>query len=133
MRALRRASFWAASALIVAAVGPVQAKEGDPIDPAATAQALGALLAASNAVIPASSSCQGHYGQTGKATVKDLLAVQLAYLYSGNNVIQGNCQSRQCTVTITHAAGEDVSSATITFDKVRGKARISTLQCLMTP
>lgn len=158
MRTPRGALFWAIGALIVTANCPVRAKEnptnpetpleiarrliGSPMrtgeelsahDPNATAKALRALLAVSNAEIPASSSCQGHYGPW-KATVKDLLAIQLAYMYPGGNyLIQGNCRSGQCAVIIDRRAGEDVSSATITFDKVHGKASVPTLQCLITP
>ena len=103
------------------------------IDPTETTKALSILLAASNAPIPESSSCNGSYGQTGKATVKDLLAVQLAYLYSGKNIIQGKCNSTQCTVAINHSSGEDVSSTTITFGVKQDKANISTLHCVITP
>lgn len=144
------------SALAVAATGPVQAK--DPVkpetpyetasrlldrpgqaeeelsdhDPDETTEALRALFAVSNAEIPTTSSCNGHYGPQ-KATVKDMLAVWMSNLSDGKNEIKGNCQSRQCAVRISHAAGEDVSSATIIFNKVRGKASVPTLQCVMTP
>ena len=103
------------------------------IDPAATGKALSALLTISGENIPESSSCQGNYGQQGKATVRDLLAMQLAYLYTGKNIIQGHCTTKQCTVTITHAAGEDVSSAIIKFEVAQGKASVSTLECVITP
>jgi len=102
-------------------------------DPVATSKALRALLAASNTKIPQSSYCQGNYGQPGNATVKDLLAMELAYLYAGNNSIRGDCKSNHCTVTIAHASGEDVSSAVITFEMAQGKAKIQTLQCVITP
>jgi hypothetical protein len=155
-------SFWAISALAIAMAGPVQAKEVpaptgpeapyqtagrllgfsvvgredkmDDHDPHATNETLRALLAMSNAVIPASSSCYGHYGQR-KTTVKDLLADQLAYMYPGGQyVIQGNCHAGQCALVINRRGREeDVSSATIVFNTVRGKARISSLECVMTP
>jgi|CXWL01.1.fsa_nt_gi hypothetical protein len=124
--------LFALGALAIMASGQLHAKS-TPIDPQASSKALGLLLAASNSLIPESSSCQGNYGQTGKATVKDLLAIQLAYLYAGKNVIQGNCSSKQCAVTITHASGDDVSSAIITFNLKQGKASIPTLQCVITP
>jgi len=108
-----------------------------PGNPEATRKALTALLAAANDPIPRTSSChegQGAYGQTGPATVKDLLAMRMAYLYAGSNVIEGHCeQSQQCTVSIRHAAGEDVASASITFAVKAGKAQVATLQCLITP
>lgn len=108
-----------------------------PGNPEATRKALTALLAAANDPIPRTSSChEGHgvYGQPGPATVKDLLAMRMAYLYAGSNVIEGQCkQARQCTVSIRHTAGEDVASASITFAVKAGKAQVATLQCLITP
>jgi len=103
------------------------------IDPIETNAALSALFTITNEVIPESSSCQGNYGQQGKAKVSDLLAIQLAYLYKGKNIIQGNCTNNQCTVSITHSSGEDVSSAIIKFKLVRGKASVGTLECVITP
>jgi hypothetical protein len=102
-------------------------------DPSQTTKALSLLLAEANTPIPESSSCQGNFGNTGRSTVKDLLAMSLAYLYSGKNVINGHCLSKRCTVSITHAAGEDVSSTTISFALRRNKASISSLQCVITP
>ena len=108
-----------------------------PGNPEATRKALTALLAAANDPIPRTSSChEGHgvYGQSGPATVKDLLAMRMAYLYAGSNVIEGHCeQSQQCTVSIRHAAGEDVASVSITFAVKAGKAQATTLRCLITP
>lgn len=73
-----------------------------PGSPEATRKALTVLLAAANDPIPRTSSChegQGTYGQTGPATVKDLLAMRMAYLYADSNVIEGHCeQSQQCTL-----------------------------------
>jgi hypothetical protein len=102
-------------------------------DPVATTTALRPLLAISNAEIPKNSSCQGDYGQIGKAKVKDLLAIQLAYLYSGENVIQGKCADQTCVISITHASDENVSSATVKFNVAQGRAKIATLQCVTTP
>ena len=151
--------FWVIGALVVAATGPVQAKE-DPVEPEnasfiagrllydqtkegtkrrdhdteETTEALRALFAVANVAIPTSSSCSGNYGQTGKATMTDILVSHLSGIYPGGNyVIQGNCQSGQCAVIIRREAGEDASMALITFDVVRGKASVPTLQCLMTP
>jgi len=145
-------AFLAISALAVAAAaGPLQAEE-DPIDPAdATIQALRALLAVSNAEIPASSSCQDwwYYEQAEKATVKDLLAVQLSHMYEGKNVIRGDCHRklfpwirpyteesklyRQCAVYFNHAVGETITSSVIAFDLAQGEASVPTLQCLTIP
>ncbi|MDR2208179.1 MAG: hypothetical protein LBE22_04315 [Azoarcus sp.] len=156
----RCTSFWAISALTIAMAGPVQAKEvpaptGPEMpyetagrllgfskdgrkelnvpDPRDTTEALRALFAASSATIPASSSCHDNWRPTGESTVTDMLAMLLAYQYSGKNVILGNCHSGQCAVRITHAAGESRSSAIIVFNAEQGKARISSLECVITP
>jgi hypothetical protein len=102
-------------------------------DPIATRKALAALLASSNAEIPSGSTCQGNYGQAGRPAVKDLVAMQLAYLYSGDNVIEGRCTSNSCAIAIKHASGEDVSSATIEFGVKKGRANAATLRCVITP
>jgi hypothetical protein len=103
------------------------------LDPVATTKALSALLAVANTEIPQNSSCQGDYGQTGRARVRDLLSVQFAYLYAGENVVLGECTNQKCVVSISHAAGESVSSATIKFSISGGKARVTTLWCALTP
>ena len=122
---------------VVAATASWAQTDRTPGDPEATRKALTALLAAANDSIPRTSSChegQGAYGQTGPATVKDFLAMRMAYLYAGSNVVEGRCeQQHKCTVSIRHAAGEDVASASITFAVKAGKAQVATLQCLVTP
>jgi hypothetical protein len=153
-------SFWAISALVIAIAGPVQAKEvpaptgpevpyqtagrllGFPMDgkegmgvpdPRATTEALRALFAVSNATIPASSTCHDSWRPAGKSTVADMLAIVLANQHAGKNVIQGNCHAGQCAVAILHDNGEDLSSAFIVFNTTRGKARLSSLECVITP
>jgi hypothetical protein len=62
--------------------------------------------------------------------------MQLAYLYRGKNVIKGRCRgagNARCSLTISHAFGEDVSSALISFDVKNGKAQVETLSCVLTP
>ncbi len=103
------------------------------VDPTATQKALSALFAAANDNIPSASSCHGNFGQVGRAKVRDMLAMQMAYLYAGTNVIQGHCSDARCTVKINHTAGEDVASAAISFSLNAGKARASSLQCIITP
>jgi hypothetical protein len=102
-------------------------------DPIATRKALAALLASSNAAIPNMSTCGGNYGESGQPTIKDMLAMQLAYLYAGDNTIEGKCASNSCLITIRHAAGEDVSSVTIEFGVQKGRANPATLRCVITP
>lgn len=102
-------------------------------DPVATQKALSVLLAAANDAIPAASSCHADFGQSGRAKVKDLLAMRMAYLYAGDNAIKGSCNKTQCTLSINHKSGEDVASAVISFRVSAGKARVSSLQCVITP
>ncbi len=103
------------------------------VDPVATRKVLTALLAVSNSAIPNGSTCRGDYGQTGQAKIKDMLAMQLGYLYEGDNRIKGNCTQDACAIVINHAAGEDVSSARIQFGMRNGKVDLATLHCVMTP
>jgi uncharacterized protein YecT (DUF1311 family) len=102
-------------------------------DPIATRKALAVLLASSNAAIPNTSTCRGDYGQSGQPTIKDMLAMQLAYLYAGKNTIEGKCASGACSIIIRHAAGEDVASATIKFGIRKGRMNLATLRCTITP
>lgn len=98
-----------------------------------TAAALRALLAASNQIIPKTSSCYGTYFAGKPATVKDLVSVQLANLRAGENVISGSCIKSKCSLEIRHANGEDVSYASISFVIQDGAARTPSLACVITP
>ena len=136
-RSRRVAIVLIVSLQVVAATASWAQTDRTPGDPEATRKALTALLAAANDPIPRTSSChegQGAYGQTGPATVKDFLAMRMAYLYAGSNVVEGRFeQAQQCTVSIRHAAGEDVASVVIFFKLRDGKARSSSLRCVITP
>ncbi len=112
------------------AAGNAAADSGHPNE---TALAFRALLASSNQSIPKSSTCHGTYFSGRQATVKDLIAVQLAYLQSGENVISGSCTKQKCSLEIRHANGEDMSYASIAFDVRNGAAWASTLACVITP
>lgn len=100
-----------------------------------TKEVLDLLLAASTMTIPPQSSCQGDYGQQGKPKVKDVLAMELAYLNRGRNTIIGKCKGdpKSCVLRIRHAYGEDVYSADIHFQVRGGLVDINTLSCIMTP
>lgn len=111
----------------------ISAATGHAADPNETRKALALLLASSNAPIPDGSTCRGDYGQSGQATIKDMLAMQLAYLYAGENRIEGKCTDGSCSISIRHSAGEDVSSALIQFGIRKGRANPATLRCVMTP
>jgi hypothetical protein len=121
---------WAALMSLIIAL-PISIAES--VEPDNTVKALNALLAASNDRIVRSSTCFGAYGQDGAPTIRDLLAVQLAYLYRGENAIVGSCVESKCQISITHAFGEDVSSATITFNQKRQRAIANSLNCIITP
>jgi len=144
-------SFLLISALVVAVASPARAEEepkGEesedflsshdlgafPYDTDATWQALTALFAAANDVIPASSGC-GRFSEKPEDTVKDMLAAQLAYLYRGGDYeIRGNChQHGRCAVAIDRNAGESVSIFVISFEIAEGKANMPTLKCWMMP
>ena len=121
------------------------------VNPAETQKVLTLLLSASNELIPSPSkseptvtgfewwgtSCEGDYGQEGPARLKDLLSMQLAGLYQGkNNIkgkIRGNGNTKQCSLEITHAAGEVVYSFELRFLARRGKILMNTLRCVSTP
>ena len=117
---------------------PVAAKP-TKIDRAASQRAMTALLAASDEVIPASSSCHGLFGGESPARVKDLLAMELTTLSRGRNVVTGHCDpadagdGAQCAILITHDFGEDVSSADIRFRTQAGRADAQSLACVLTP
>jgi hypothetical protein len=114
-------------------VGGLQPAAAETADPVRTTRALNLLLAESSSLIPATSTCQGNFGQRGSATVGNLLAMQLAYLYSGDNTILGACSPKRCDITITHSAGEDVSSTSVSFRLRGGRADVRSMQCVMTP
>jgi hypothetical protein len=126
------------AALIVPffAVLCASAAERREVDPEQTRLALVPLFAASNETIPGTSSCQGEYGQHGKAKLGDLLSMQLAYFYRGSNVVSGQCAGdgqRRCSVTMSRSFGEDVSSTRVDFVVSGGKLNIASLACVMTP
>lgn len=102
-------------------------------DPEAATSALRVLFASASTPIGKHSTCHGHYGQRGVPTLGDLLAVELASLYVGDNRIDGRCDGPRCEIIVSHAAGEDVSNTQIRFKVKQGRVVASTLACLMTP
>ena len=101
--------------------------------PAQTQTALHALLRASKLAVPTASGCNGQYGQPGRATIGDVLSMQLAYLHRGDNTIAGRCAEGQCELRIAHAFGEEVASAELRFKMRQGRAVTSSLRCIITP
>lgn len=102
-------------------------------DPVATREALSVLLSSSNTAIPKASTCMGDYGQSGQPKIGDMLAMRLAYLYAGENIVEGRCASGFCSIVIRHAAGEDVAFTTIEFGIRKGNVDPATLRCVFTP
>lgn len=132
---IKKQSPWIAAAFVLCLSWPGLA--GEPgANPDRTLPVLKALLQSSDQLIPAGSSCDGKYGNQGPTRVRDLLAMELAYLYRGKNVIKGECRGsgvRQCSLTISHTFGEDVSSAVLSFKLKDGKVQVETLSCILTP
>ncbi len=99
-------------------------------------QAIAFLLSSSAEQIPVNSSCHGIYGGEVPPKIKDLLAMELATLSRGKNSVLGTCNQSnrmQCTVAITHAFSESVSSADIRFEVKAGHVDMSTIDCTLTP
>ena len=112
-------------------------EEAASADPRFAQSAWTALLGITDAALPRGTGCHGDYGQRGHARpprVKDLLASQLAYMSAGQNTLSGHCAANRCEVQLQRRNGEDVSSATLTFDLLRnGRADPRSLRCVMTP
>lgn len=98
-----------------------------------TRQTLLALLAVADAPLPPASSCYGHYGQTGAPKVRDLLALPLSQLYDGDNLIQGSCSAGLCALQIAHSVGTTAAATEIRFALGRGKAKVASLSCVVSP
>jgi hypothetical protein len=97
----------------------------------ASGTALYFLLASLDTVIPESSGCYGHYGQSGKPTVKDVLALELPYLRARKSVVEGSCKANKCIVTMNHGKGEDARTTSYEFRVVGGKLDARTLECAL--
>ena len=111
------------------------AKDRSPGTQTATQRVLTYLLEISNETIPAASSCHGLFGNSGPPLIKEFLAMELASLNRGRNTIKGACSSEaqggQCSLTIAHSNGEDVSSAKIMFRIRDDHAVIDSLSCVI--
>lgn len=124
----------AALALVAALCAGWGAAAHAAADPAATQAALRPLLAAADLPLHRAEGCQGDYGQRGRARLGDLLASQLAFMHEGGtNVVEGRCDGRRCELGIRRRAGEDVSSATISYRLIGGRVDPASLRCVMTP
>lgn len=123
------------AAVLTVFVLPTGAHARDAVeaDPVETEKVLNILFSHVDQVIPKSSSCYEHYAGTDNPTIRNLLATSLAYLYNGNNVVAGFCTKGNCTVKITHDAGEDVSSTTVFFSLREGRIDAASLRCVITP
>lgn len=132
---VRRLARWLTLAtwLLTMAIGSAWAADAATTDPQASQAAWRALLGLSENVLPRGSGCEGDYGQTSRARVKDLLASQLAYMGTGHNALTGRCEAGHCEVQLSRRNGEDVSSAALRFRLQRGRAELRSLRCVMTP
>jgi hypothetical protein len=123
------------TASVALAASAFAAKKQD-VHPDETAVALKYLLGIADQVIPPTSSCGGSDEEPVRRRMKDFIAMELSYLVLGENRITGNCavgRDRKCRVSISHANGEDVSSADVTFVVKGGRVDISSLRCVLTP
>jgi len=76
--------------------------------------------------------CDGTLPGVKVPTLGDLLASQLSVFEGGSNRVAGQCDSEgRCSVKMSHADGEDVSSTEFRFSLSRGVG--SSLKCFMTP
>ena len=111
------------------------ARATDP-DPGQANRALNALFAASNEIIPPTSSCQGHYVKRGQPRIRDLLSSHFAYFRRGESVVTGQCdgaRSPHCSVSINGAFGDSASFTTISFTLHDERLSIASLSCVITP
>lgn len=129
-----------AASVGMACVGATVAHAGEEAakaDPQSAQFAWTALLGIADAALPSGTGCHGDYGQPGhgrRPRVKDLLASQLAYMSAGQNTLSGHCAANRCEVQLQRRNGEDVSSATLNFERLRsGRADPRSLRCVMTP
>jgi hypothetical protein len=129
-----------AASMGMACLGATVAHPGEEpakADPRSAQSAWTALLGITDAALPRGTGCHGDYGELGhgrRPRVKDLLGSQLAYMSAGQNTLSGHCAANRCEVQLQRRNGEDVSSATLTFDLLRdGRADPRSLRCVMTP
>jgi hypothetical protein len=124
----------AALALLSLTLGNARAEGPDPGE--GISAALLPLLAAAGDPVKAGSGCDGSYGHEGPAKVGDVLSRELTVFYRGKNRITGSCRGADnsiCSLSMTHAFGEDVSSTELHFRVRDSKAIADTLRCVMTP
>jgi hypothetical protein len=113
---------------LIMLAAPVQAGEAD------TSRALRLFQQLHGARPPAQSGCEGTLPGIRRPTVGDLVASRLAVFESGENRVSGQCNAAgQCHVDMSHADGEDVSSARFAFRTSGKRAVRSSLRCAFTP
>ncbi len=101
--------------------------------PESTQQVLRHILQISNLNLPAKSSCRDFPESKQGYKLADWMSMQLSYLQSGQNSIQGQCTATDCELVIKHQDGESVFTSYLRF-KLRGKqADPSSLTCLTIP
>ena len=111
------------------ALGKTQRHDSDK-----TVAALAALFIVSGErVVPGSSCDLIYHPEPRPVRVGFMLAVAMSNLDIGKNTVYGSCKGNKCSVEIYHAYGEDVSAAVIRFRTKNGKARVETMECILTP
>jgi hypothetical protein len=79
---------------------------------------------------------RSHNDANPPATVGEVLLSEMSTMVNGQNLVRGSCRGSgrmHCQVRLSHARGEDVSSSTLWFDAVDGKALIDMMRCISTP
>lgn len=112
--------------------------KGDELKHSDTQQtelALKTFLLIADEFIPSESSCQGEFGQKGRAKIVDLLVSRMAGQLGGTNNMFGLCDKKtihqRCTLFISHASAEDAAAAQISIVIRNGKPDIKTLSCAL--
>jgi hypothetical protein len=110
--------------------------DSDSTDGNETIKALAILFAASNVVIPDSSSCTSLY-DPGRPKIKDFLAMRMTGLFKGQVLIEGKCEAGFCLVGVWEDATmygfENLSSTQIKFGVKNGKLNPEKLACHFSP
>ena len=92
------------------------------------------LLSMSGVPVQGKPGCGGILPGLRSVRLGDLLASRLQPFDSGENRVAGSCTvGGRCTVTVSHADGEDVSGAEFRFRVRRGVAIPASLSCITTP
>lgn len=123
------------------AFGAQYQKNQPKYDPEDAIRPIRALLAISEEPVKPGSSCdKGRLiaKKPGPQQVGDMLAILLAYHYSGINVVKGSCEKdgdSNCSVSLRHKKGSQAEQefAVFKFKVLKDKAQPDSLECELSP